>query len=98
MPLKMAPRDIAFPLQVVASLKPHVHQVTVAGVQGEFGQHYDKYGQSSCVCSYAHVSEDGWDFFFQTSLCPQMFFSGWSRSRKRKLVDVMQHSTHTSRN
>lgn len=73
----MAPRDIAFPLQVVASLKPHVHQVTVAGVQGEFGQHYDKYGQSSCVCSYAHVSEDGWDFFFfQTSLCPQMFFSG----------------------
>lgn len=40
MSLKMTPCDIAMGVLVVASLKTHVHQVTVAGVQGEFGQHY----------------------------------------------------------
>lgn len=40
MSLKMMASDIALAVQVVASLKTHVHQVTVAGMQGEFGQHH----------------------------------------------------------
>lgn len=47
MSLKMTPSDIALAVLVVAALKTHVHQVTVAGVQGVFGQHYYNYGQSS---------------------------------------------------
>ncbi len=39
MSLKMTPSDIALAVLVVASLKTHVHRVTVAGVQGVFGQH-----------------------------------------------------------
>lgn len=38
--LKMTASDIALAVQVVASLKTHAHQVTVAGTQGVFGQHH----------------------------------------------------------
>lgn len=42
MSLKMMASDIALAVQVVikSSLKTHVHQVTVAGMQGVFGQHH----------------------------------------------------------
>ena len=43
----MTPSDIVLGALVVASLKTHVHRVTVAGVQGEFGQHYSIQVQSS---------------------------------------------------
>lgn len=69
MSLKMTPSDIAFAAQVVASLKTHVHRVTVAGLQGGFGQHYYISGQSSEV--NPHTDEDR-DFFFK-QWCPQNF-------------------------
>lgn len=40
MSLKMMASDIALAVQVVASLKTHVHHVTVAAMQGVFGQHH----------------------------------------------------------
>lgn len=36
MSLNMTPSDIVLAVLVVTSLKTHVHQVTVAGVQGMF--------------------------------------------------------------
>ncbi len=56
MSLKMTPSDIALAVLVVASLKTHVHRVTVAGVQVVFAQHYYNWGQSSPnVCTITNM-------------------------------------------
>lgn len=70
MSLKMTPSDIASAVLEVASLKTHVHRVTVAGVRGVFGQHYYNWGQSttSHVNSHIGVSQEDstdWDWVIE---------------------------------
>lgn len=90
MSLKMTPSDIASAVLEVASLKTHVHRVTVAGVRGVFGQHYYNWGQSTTSQSHRRLSRGqhwlglgDWVCCFQHRC--RLFILGdrvWSQMRK----------------
>lgn len=96
MSLKMTPSDIASAVLEVASLKTHVHRVTVAGVRGVFGQHYYNWGQSTTSQSHRHFSRGqhwlglgDWVCCFQHRC--RLFILGdrvWSQMRKKRTPEV----------